>query len=186
MIAQPQRPDGIGNADPLTLGTLEIHMKTRLLVVAGGAAACMAVCAAVLMRPHGRLPTEGPLNDLLASTQQLVLLGHGFPSDGGSVSFFFRAGSGERLTIVALHHSDDMGGNSRYQEIRIWPQRETTYEQEEVGPGSSSEAHLLQLLDKCTIAKAASEIVLTAPTQGSLRWLRQRVANRDGPWDQDL
>ena len=126
------------------------------------------------------------LRQLILDANQLSYVAQDFPPDGGSVVFHFRTNKGEDLIVWALHHDEAMGGNSKYQEIRLCDPRH--WEQHvELKPGSRLETRLLRLLKKPRISDSFDrDREWTRPTEKGLAWLVKRIADRQTEWNQDL
>ena len=126
------------------------------------------------------------LRQLILGAKGLTYVAQDFPGDGGSVVFHFRTNKGEDLAVWALHHNEDWGGNSKYQEIRLYdPWRSEQHV--ELKPGSRLEARLLRLLKKPGISDSFDrDREWTRPTAKGLAWLVERIADRQTEWNQDL
>jgi hypothetical protein len=100
-----------------------------------------------------------------------------YPGDGGSLVFHFKTDKGLSVLITAKHQLEKMGGNSKYQEIRLsdsW-----NYDGFELRKGSLLEEKVLELLKTSLIGDGSGcKYPGERPTRESLDWLVARTKDR--------
>jgi len=100
--------------------------------------------------------------------------------DGGSYVFLFKTDTGVGIDLLMLHQRKEMGGNTKYQEFRIFssaPRAEF-----EVERGSSLESHVKRLLLHCTVGSVSNPLDWK-PTPQTIPWLLTRIVDRSIPLD---
>lgn len=124
----------------------------------------------------------GVLTKEVLSAQHLEFVGEMPIPDGGSLVFHFLLPHRRGLAIQVLHRHDFLGGNPKFQEIRL-DRSGAMKAYIDLRPGSELETKLLSLLETATCDnKGRPAYGWQLPTPERLKWLRERIRDRTSKW----
>lgn len=141
-------------------------------------ASCVTAC--VLGLGAGCMPRNA-MHARLENSTNLVFMEWSPIPDGGSMVFTFRNEKGEHIGFLVKHCNRAIGGNARYQEIRV-DDSEAYEPYYELKAGSSLEGHALRLLRTAKVSVATDVDEMARPTSEGLSWLISKISDRRPNW----